>query len=334
MTALTLHPRHGTHDPSSSSPARRPGAIRRTSSVDMLRPAGLTGPLQLIGRGRDARTDIDGALHVVDEATLEMTIDFLGGRTVTEFASTPDVPATAGLLGARAASGFRALVTELLPDEQEARSLLHLLLDDVPGASLISGYAVGVSGVNHLPSSGYTVVPDLCSGFRSGGTIMAEFERAGRNPLVTGPVAPSLERPDDPAGWHALDPLPATAMRRRRLLDVTPAEDDRLLVYSYFRDSYQGDDGTESVIHEYEIRAVLEESTTQVLDIVATPRVLPWVECPSAAASAQRLIGRTVHDLRREVRVEFTGTTTCTHLNDQLRELTDVLVLAPRTVRG
>jgi hypothetical protein len=52
--------------------------------------------------------------------------------------------------------------------------------------------------------------------------------------------------------------------------------------------------------------------------------VLPWTECPAAAASAGRLDGLRVDELRERVAKEFRGTTTCTHLNDLLRSLADL----------
>jgi hypothetical protein len=55
--------------------------------------------------------------------------------------------------------------------------------------------------------------------------------------------------------------------------------------------------------------------------------VLPWVECPGALASADRLTDMPVAELRDHVRREFKGTSTCTHLNDTLRSLGDVDVL-------
>ena len=54
---------------------------------------------------------------------------------------------------------------------------------------------------------------------------------------------------------------------------------------------------------------------------VAVPRVLPWAECPSAAASAERVVGRRVTELRAMVKEEMVGTSTCTHLNDLLSSL-------------
>jgi hypothetical protein len=57
---------------------------------------------------------------------------------------------------------------------------------------------------------------------------------------------------------------------------------------------------------------------------VATPRVLPWIECPGAATTAGRLVGRPVAGLRGLVRDELVGTSTCTHLNDLLASLSQV----------
>ena len=55
--------------------------------------------------------------------------------------------------------------------------------------------------------------------------------------------------------------------------------------------------------------------------------MLPWMECPGAVASAERLSGMPIAELRTRVRREFTGTSTCTHLNDTLRSLGDLEVL-------
>ena len=59
----------------------------------------------------------------------------------------------------------------------------------------------------------------------------------------------------------------------------------------------------------------------RIVACVATPRVLPWAECPQAAASAGRLVGQRVADLRALVRDDLVGTSTCTHLNDLLSSL-------------
>ena len=48
------------------------------------------------------------------------------------------------------------------------------------------------------------------------------------------------------------------------------------------------------------------------------------MECPGALGSAARLAGQPLADLRPWVRETFTGTSTCTHLNDVLRGVADV----------
>ena len=58
--------------------------------------------------------------------------------------------------------------------------------------------------------------------------------------------------------------------------------------------------------------------------IQAAARVLPWIECPGALASVRDTVGLRLGELRRRVRNEFVGTSTCTHLNDTLRSIGDV----------
>ena len=179
---------------------------------------------------------------------------------------------------------------------------------------------------------------DLCAGWKAGGTIMQGFAE-NNPPVVTGPDAPSLDGGDDPLAWHELPgPLPVQGMRRRRRIDVLPAADDPSgqALWSFdahFRDSYRDDEG-ETVVHEYTVVGHVDAATQVVLDAEATPRVLPWFECPEAAASAGRLAGRSLDSLRAGVRAEFLGATTCTHLNDMLRALADVGILARAGMAG
>jgi hypothetical protein len=63
--------------------------------------------------------------------------------------------------------------------------------------------------------------------------------------------------------------------------------------------------------------------------MTAQARVLPWMECPQAVASASRVAGMAIGELRGRVRRELVGVSTCTHLNDTLRSLDDVAVLIP-----
>jgi hypothetical protein len=116
-------------------------------------------------------------------------------------------------------------------------------------------------------------------------------------------------------------------MRRARRHDLRRDGDGVLRIDAFFRDSHMAPDRVETVVHEYTLEAAVDEERGVVLECRATPRVLSWLECPDAAASAGRLAGMQLRVLRPRVRAELIGPTPCTHLNDTLRELEDVLVL-------
>jgi len=323
-----LHPLHGTHEPTSGTPLRTPGSVRRTATTDMLRPEGLSGPLVLVGRARDLVTGTDGAGRVVAEASTRVRIDFTGGRVVQEITSSPPRPGLAALVGGRASSGFRAAALAADPALPEENGLLNLLVDDIPVTTLVSGHAwgAGTAAERRLPvvTMRNSLIRDQCAGFADGATIMAEVDRTGLPPLVTGPAALPLVQ-DDPDGWHPTDALPPHGMRRSRRIDVRPGT--TTVVDVLFRDAYVRPDGLETVIHEYTVALEVDPDAGVVLACEATPRVLPWVECPAAALSARRLAGQPLAGLRQHVRHTFGGISTCTHLNDTLRSLEDVPAL-------
>ncbi|RIL03064.1 MAG: hypothetical protein DCC71_15675 [Proteobacteria bacterium] len=293
----------------------------------MLRPDGLLGELVLVGRARDLWTDADGAAHVLGEASYEARVAFIGERRILAMRSEPERADLQRVAGTRASGGFRAALDEALPAERDARSLLYLLLDDLPVAALVSGYAVS-HGIDFTVPKEHRVnrQADLCAGWRSGGTLLTGLETEGRVPVSTGPDAPSLGRDDDPLAWHALPPIPEHGMRRHRRLDLTL--DDAITVDAFFRDSHVAPGGRETVVHEYTVAARVDPDALAFTHVEATARTLPWAECNPAPASAARLVGRPLRDLRQHVRADFTGITTCTHLNDTLRSLEDVEALA------
>jgi len=326
--ARQLHPRHGIHEPTSGTPARRPGSARRTTTVDMLRPDGLRGNVVVDARARDVRTGLDGEIEVRQETRVTADIDYLGGWTLNAIAGDPPESRLDPLVGQSVGGGFRRRVQAGLPEQYERATRLYSLLDDFPVATLVSGQSLGAAGIQpDRETLALRTTPDLCSGWRTGGTMMESIEREGRIAVATGPVAPNLDesRPD-PDAWHDRPALSAHAMRRARRLDVLVA-DGVVEVDSLYRDSHVDDDGLETVIHEYTVRGRIDPADFTILELSATPRVLPWVECPVAAASAGRLVGKDVRQLRPLIRAEFTGISTCTHLNDQLRSLADVPAL-------
>jgi hypothetical protein len=58
--------------------------------------------------------------------------------------------------------------------------------------------------------------------------------------------------------------------------------------------------------------------------------VLPYGECPRAAAAPQALVGRHVTEAAQALPQELAGTASCTHLNDLLRAVACAPALAAR----
>lgn len=325
--SFQLHPLHGIHEPAAHTPPRRPGSVRRTTSIDMTRDEGSLDPVYLKGIGRDLLTARDGSTRELARAGFDATIDLVP-RVVQHIETVPAVDGISRLVGAPAMSGFRAATDKVAPQLRERRELLYTLLDDIPVATLISGHALSASGVlGTVAKSGYLPVADQCAGFVTGGLLLSSFE-AGDPAIVTGPIAPDIDDPDDAQAWHAMAPLPIHGMRRRRRLDV--ADDDgsaTISIDAMFRDTYVRGDGRETIIHEYTLTATVDADSGVILRSDAVPRVLPWQECPGAVASARRITGMSLDDLHFRVRKELTGTSTCTHLNDLLRSVADARAL-------
>jgi len=319
----SLHPRHGLHLPTEGTPERLPGSVRRTVTTDMVRPDGLQGMLVLTGRARDLHTGDEG-VTVLGEARMRAEVDDKS-EELCGLWSEPDRPALRQVIGTGARSGFRGRVLAADPELPAVSSLLYQLLDDIPVTTLVSGHSRVMEARRHddgdLARHRALFGRDSCAGFSDGGTIMAGIDATGGPPMPTGPVAPSLLTADS-WGWHPLDALPPHGMRRARRTDVHAGPDPYVDVL--FRDSYVRPDGQETVIHEYSVTVDIDGLARSVRSIHATPRVLPWVECPAAAASAQRLVGVPLAGLRARVRGTFTGVRTCTHLSDTLRSLEDV----------
>src|SRR5690242_4385630 len=126
-------------DSVSGTPARLPGSVRRTSTIDMIWSDDRDEPLELVGRARDLLTPVAGPPTVIDEAAMVVTIP--GSRTVGAISVTPPRPGIEGLVGAVGGSDLRNAIERVLPGEREAATPLHFLLDDIAGTSLIAGFA-------------------------------------------------------------------------------------------------------------------------------------------------------------------------------------------------
>jgi hypothetical protein len=325
---LSLEPEHrGPTEPLRSAPPRRPGSARRTSTIDVTWPDGFDGEMSLHGRARDLRTPPSGGAEVVAVAELDARV-------------TPDrvLAAIDGsderlqqLVGTWTFRGFRTATAAALPELSSSTSPLRLLLDDLPPALLVSGFALlaadALAGGSRDPQMLESQI-DICAGWARDTGMVRFAQEHGGTPTPVSVPSPPLGDPDDGDAWHDA-PLPAPpATRRRRLLDVSGDEDTSILrVDALFRDSHVGPDGIERSFHEYAVQATVDASTRAITTIDARAGVLPWHECPAALASAGRVVGTSIDDLRPQVRATFRGTSTCTHLNDVFAAIGDTAVL-------
>jgi Protein of unknown function (DUF2889) len=329
-----IDPRHGTHEPTTGTPARRPGSVRRTTTVDSLRPNGVGERFILRGTGRDLITRSDGTAETALDGHVELELAYEGGAIVKAISTSPEVAGVDALIGKRATTGFRAVIDD--DTASERGDLVYLMLEEIPVSTLVSGYSVGqaisrgdadAEALAKLRNPGPPIHGrDDCAGFRKGSVI--DTSGPTRGAAVTGPDATEVIDPDDRHGWHEIGPLPANAMRRWRRHDLWRGDDGLLHIDSFFRDSHMAPEGLETIIHEYTVEASIDPETWVITSCEATPRVLPWQECPEAAASARTMVGLKLETLRPQVRAEMIGPSTCTHLRDQLRELEDAMALS------
>jgi hypothetical protein len=229
----------------------------------------MSGPVTLIAQGRDLYTAADGSATVVALARIDAIISSPEG-VLESMTVDPADNRLQALAGRRASAGFRRAVDELLPGEADLGTVRYQLLDDMPTALLVSGYAVlagwhaagmatggaevprrrgvgpgGPGGPGGRPPGRAIQQVDMCSGWVSGGVMVSGIEN-GIPPYFEGPAAADIAGPDagdsDSDGWHPCDPLPPGGMRRRRRIDVWLDVDQHgtrvARVNSFFRDSY------------------------------------------------------------------------------------------------
>jgi hypothetical protein len=292
-------------------------------SVDIGARRGFSSALAMTGRARDLATGSEGSDDVTVVAEATVTAGFDVARELVSLDTTPSASWANALIGARAGGGFRRHLATVVP-EAEAGSLLRQVLDDMPAAALISGYAwmrlarrEGHDPSSLMPANMLERMSDLCSGWRTGGEAVASIETHHGMPIQDCPPSP-VDR-SDPLGWHAMEPLDRDWMRRRRCLDVSVDEAGSFSIWAMFRDTVGEEDGAEVVLHEYSVKA--SGVGTTVGAIAAEPRVLPFSECPAAALAVEDLVGCQLAELSRSVPELLTGIRSCTHLNDLLRAL-------------
>jgi hypothetical protein len=168
----------------------------------------------------------------------------------------------------------------------------------------------------------------VCTGFRPGSSALAPDGTS--NPDQNSAPVPDLRNPDDPDGWHGFtDQTGQVGMRRARRIDVW-LDGPLIRIDSGFQDSATNREGGRTAVHEYRLSATADRETRTLASVEAVACVLPYPECPAAAANAPRMVGARLADLREKVLTDLRGTAGCTHLNDALRALAEVPALADR----
>jgi hypothetical protein len=248
--------------------------------------------------------------------------------------AVPPHPRVAELVGVRAGGASREALKAILGEIRGTP--LFQLLDDFAGASLVAGWiwsewrddwmsAMRASGTQSTAGRRGNM-ENICTGFATGASSLEDTAATGPDRQSRTEVGP-LENPDDPLGWHDLAGQTGPQMRRARRIDVY-RDGDLLRLDIGFQDSGSNPRGTRTAIHEYRVHAEVDSRDMTLVSIQALPLILPFRECPGAAVKIGRLVGKPLGEFREAVLGTLPGTLGCTHLNDVLRALADVPVLA------
>lgn len=351
-------------NPQGTAPLRRPGSVRRTSSIDMTWPEGRLGPMQMFARARDLLTPADGsAPRVLAQDEVEATLGW--DRAIQKISSKPSRDDIQKLIGEKGGGKLRGVLEQVLPAEKHNATPLYLLLDDISGASLIGGWAWsrwmtdwlgrGEPGDGVPPANPVAVavaeqaraalaaataaaaatgeasrpmprnMENICTGFQSGSSALNTDGTSSAQQSAT-KVGP-LPNPDDALSWHDLPVFEGVWMRRARRIDVW-LEDGIIHIESMFQDSASLPEGGRAAVHEYRLKGTGDLATGKLLSVEADPRILPYRECPLAAKNIHRMIGQDLDDFRTLVLEELRRQLGCTHLNDALRALAEAPALA------
>jgi hypothetical protein len=326
-----------------SAPPRLAGSVRRTVTMDFTWPDGLQGDTLLDGRARDLRTNADGAATALAEASLGVVSD--ARRVIRRISSAPELPGRQSLVGESAMSGFRRRLagvttagrgTSLIGSPAMAATPLYQLLDDVPGATLVSGAAwqrwYDMDQYLRMKADvRQRIMTDVCTGYQHGssalnpdGTLRWQQERR---------LAVDIDAVDDDLAWHRHADPGGVTMRRARRIDVW-VTGQAIHVDAFFQDSSTLPEGGRQSIHEYTLTAQADLSTGILRAVTPVPRVLPYDECPLAVRNVTALAGLPLSELRGAVLERLRGPLGCTHLNDMLRALAGVPALARHLAPG
>lgn len=304
-------------EPRQEFPAREEPSARRVMFLDYDWVDAVD--VRVHGEARDELTRSASETTITNEATLDVETS---GGNVSSLSVVPEEFDVAPLIGQPLRQGFRSRVRPL---HDGGGRPLGLLLDDLPGAFVAAGYVLAMGRQIGLAARDGDEMPrgfhqaDLCSGWRSDGTMMVAVKAGEFLPFQ--PLAPVSERPGG-VDWPARL-IPAPGLRRHRRMDVVP-RDDAWQVDAWFRDTYRSEEGECGALHEYTVHMTVDPADATIREIRAVPHALPWPECPAAADAVVKLVGTPIDGFRSSVPKTLRGIESCTHLTNELRELADV----------
>ncbi|MBV9994066.1 MAG: DUF2889 domain-containing protein [Caulobacteraceae bacterium] len=332
--------RKAPNNPGGPSPLRRPGSIRRTSTIDTGWPEGMGKPMRMRGRARDLFTSPGGAAQVLAEDSMDILST--PARQIETISTSRRNDDAQQFVGARGGGHLRGEITRLMPDEQSGTTPLNLILDDFSGASLVANWAWSrwitdwttrmreAAAAAGAEAMGPRRMEGICSGFRPGSSALTSDGGPQRDQSFA--LVPPLPHPEDPAGWHEFTPqAEGVGMRRARRIDAW-FDGDFVKLDIGFQDSATNPAGGPNriAIHEYRVHALADPETFELLSIQVDPRVLPFRECPGATPNASLMVGADLTSFRLKVVEVLPGTMGCTHLNDVLRSMADATGLTRR----
>lgn len=303
------------------TPARKAGSARRTTTVEVSWPEGPDGRLRFDGIGRDLVTNTRQAGVVTDHVELRVEIDPAERRVVALWSSEADN--SSALIGRRLGREVRDAIERTMSSQLDRGAVVIQLLDDLVGAWIVSGVALTTWGVPAVGPPLLTVRGDrkqmagICLGFAPGSSGLARD--GGYAERINTPEVEAIEAIDDPLAWHAAPYRTGMSMRRARRMDVFTGSE--IEIDSMFQDSSTTPSGARIGIHEYSVSARARPASSALTAIWATPRILPYRECPLAAPGIASLVGTRLPDLRDRVLNQLDGVKGCTHLNDAVRAL-------------
>lgn len=323
-------------------PRRRPGSVRRSSSLQTYWPLGPSAPAVMAGRARDLLTGSTAdEAEVLGSAWIEARLN--ADRTLASMDGSNHKDVLASFAGLNPGGQMRKAIAATIPEEGVQNTLLHRLLDDMAGATFMSrsawydwpGGVEAFGQASGVPVSFHWPVEGLCISYTPGSEALTP-EGLNNEAIADHPFSPPPFSQNDPLEWHKFVETKGPDAWRLRRMDMHRAE-GQLCVDAWFQDSSILPDRSDlrRVFHEYSIAATFDDDDLlRLRSITVTPRVLPYRTCLAAPDTAKALIGRSSLEFRGMVIELLSGTRGCTHLNDMLRSLQDVAAVAAELRHG